>query len=564
MPETSSATSGKNSPGRRVGRGAERKAVGEFVRGRTTGAVSQRQYAAETGIPRSTLQRWVGREVVPGVDAEIAAFFETSAGVAFLHRITLAAQLVLCWMGVGGVRLVCSFVTAAGLAPFIANSYGEQHGVAAEVQAALVAFGADERERLTPGMLARQITTCNDETFPSGEICLVAVEPVTGFVLLEKVVERRDAQTWNAEMSEAIAGMPVEVVQSTSDEAKALIRHADDLGAHHSPDVFHVQHEICAAVSLPLHQRLRAAEEAVREAADALERRLEHRAAYRAGPRRPGRPPDFESQIRDAEVKHAMAEMSAKTAAKAWEGWLRDVRAIGDTYHPYDLTSGRAQSPEVVSSKLRSAMDGLRDTARQAGLPERSVAGIEKAARVVPRMIDTIAFYDSRVTSHLNVLDLSPEEESLVRDVLLPAAYMDRAARRAESARRGPIRETARRLREAIPAHTLPEVRTRLERVAGRCADEFQRSSSCVEGRNGRLSQYHHALRGVSPAKRAALTVVQNYHVTRPDGTTAAERFFGAPPKNLMDYLVERVSVPARPARHPHQGRNNPRIQSAK
>jgi hypothetical protein len=85
--------------------------------------------------------------------------------------------------------------------------------------------------------------------------------------------------------------------------------------------------------------------------------------------------------------------------------------------------------------------------------------------------------------------------------------------------------------------------RAYLEQVAGDCADLFQRSSSAVEGRNGQLSLYHHGRHRLSDRKLAALTAVHNFHIRRPDDTTAAERFFAraSPPlfgnRQLSDVL---------------------------
>ena len=374
----------------RLGRVGQRKIVGDFRAGRTSGAVSQRQYAAAIGVPRTTLQHWMGRASSAGIDAEIQAFFETPAGVAVLHRILVAAHLAMCWMGAGGIRLVCFFVTAAGLGPFIANSYGAQHGIAAELQAALVEFGSAERARLAAAMPAREITLCEDETFLKEGICLVAVEPVSGFVVLEEFAERRDAETWRTAVENAIVGMPVEVAQIASDEAKALIRHAHEVGAHHSPDLFHVQHEICQAVSLPLYNRRSWAEENVRDATAALDRQKRKRDDHASAPRRPGRPPDFNARVREAETLQTAARSAAAAAAKDWVGWRAHMRTVGDAYHPYDLASGARQSPEVLSAKLQGAFTGLRHIVRTAGLSEQASAGIEKAARVVPKMIATV------------------------------------------------------------------------------------------------------------------------------------------------------------------------------
>ena len=75
------------------------------------------------------------------------------------------------------------------------------------------------------------------------------------------------------------------------------------------------------------------------------------------------------------------------------------------------------------------------------------------------------------------------------------------------------------------------------------------RGSSCVEGRNGQLELRHHSLHRLSPRKLGVLTVVHNYWLKRADGTTAAERFFGGKPKDLLAWLCERLPLPARPAR---------------
>jgi hypothetical protein len=79
------------------------------------------------------------------------------------------------------------------------------------------------------------------------------------------------------------------------------------------------------------------------------------------------------------------------------------------------------------------------------------------------------------------------------------------------------------------------------------CATLFQRSSSCVEGRNGHLALKHHALHQLSGRKLSVLTVLHNYFVRRADGSTAAERFYGQPPRDLFGWLLDHISFPTRP-----------------
>ena len=91
--------------------------------------------------------------------------------------------------------------------------------------------------------------------------------------------------------------------------------------------------------------------------------------------------------------------------------------------------------------------------------------------------------------------------------------------------------------------------RVRLREVARQTAGLFSRSSSCVEGRNGRLSLQHHGHSRVSQRRLSALSVIHNYLAERPDGTTAAERFFNQKPPDLFGWLLERLPDLPRPAK---------------
>ena len=69
----------------------------------------------------------------------------------------------------------------------------------------------------------------------------------------------------------------------------------------------------------------------------------------------------------------------------------------------------------------------------------------------------------------------------------------------------------------------------------------FQRTSSAVEGRNGCLSQMHHNGRGISIKRLKALTVIHNFGLTRPDGTTASERLFERDFPDLFEWIVNQM-----------------------
>ncbi len=114
--------------------------------------------------------------------------------------------------------------------------------------------------------------------------------------------------------------------------------------------------------------------------------------------------------------------------------------------------------------------------------------------------------------------------DSALVEQLVRALYLDRAAVRSTRAEpRHRLRALSAQLLETAcqPDHPISALASedsqRLEQVAGECADLFQRSNSCMEGRNGQLALHHHARHRLSDRKLAALTAVHNFQLRRPD-----------------------------------------------
>ncbi len=72
-------------------------------------------------------------------------------------------------------------------------------------------------------------------------------------------------------------------------------------------------------------------------------------------------------------------------------------------------------------------------------------------------------------------------------------------------------------------------------------AHNYQRTSSAVEGRNGYLTRLHHSGRGFSAQTLKVLTIIHNFHLQRPDGTTAAQRLFGYEFPDLFEWVVDHM-----------------------
>jgi hypothetical protein len=136
--------------------------------------------------------------------------------------------------------------------------------------------------------------------------------------------------------------------------------------------------------------------------------------------------------------------------------------------------------------------------------------------------------------------------------------YLDRVAQTRTVTEGEPLRELAERLRAplcepgGILSQMSAEAQDQLHQKAKTLADVFQRSSSNVEGRNGYLSLRNHQLRGLDlPRKRECLTAIHHFFLTRPDGTTAAERFFGQKPRSMFAAILASVELPPAPLSPP-------------
>src|SRR5262249_11861718 len=125
-------------------------------------------------------------------------------------------------------------------------------------------------------MAPQDITVTQDGTYTGG-LCLVAIEPVSHYILLEQPAAARDHDPWSEPMAHALAPLKGNVVQSTSDEATGLLAYVDHpLGTPHSPDLFHVQHELSKAVAAPMAVKQRAAAKAIATAGAMLKEVQEH------------------------------------------------------------------------------------------------------------------------------------------------------------------------------------------------------------------------------------------------------------------------------------------------
>jgi hypothetical protein len=382
-------------------------------------------------------------------------------------------------------------------------------------------------------------------------------------MLVAQLAQARDHASWHAWMAPALAPLNGQGLPSTSEAAPGLLAYgAHALEAHHAPDLFPGQHKLVTAVSGPMATKERAAHTAVTEAREQRERLQSAPQSTGEAPdkRGPGRPPQ-------APVRLEHAEHALKAARRAHERLTPHraqvqarLRGLGHDDHGVDRERGVRRNGHRMASDIHGHLEQRRTMAQHAGRSQHGMARLEQAERVVPNMQATLACVSGSVRQQGAQLDGTPPVSFVMPAKRIPAYDLDRVAQTRSVSAGEPLRELAERLRASwcapggVCSALRPEAQDHLHDEAKRLAAVFQRSSAHGEGRNGSLALRSHQLRGRDrPRKRACGTALHHFFLTRPDGTTAAERFFGQKPRSMFAAIVDSVELAPAPLSPPRK-----------
>src|SRR5215831_20122691 len=182
-------------------------------------------------------------------------------------------------------------------------------------------------------------------------------------------------------MAPALAQFNCRVIQSTSDEAPGLLAYVEHyLEAHHSPDLFHVQHELVKAISGPMATKERTAQKAISEATEQLERLQTHSISTDDEPekRGPGRPPKAPVSLEQAEQALEAASREHERLTQQREHVAKSIRGIGHDYHFVDLDRGVRRNGQLIASDIQGHIEHIRTMAQHEGLSQSCLERIEK------------------------------------------------------------------------------------------------------------------------------------------------------------------------------------------
>lgn len=508
---------------------------------------SEREAAKLLEVPNSTMQAWREQESARATPVELTEFFSSAAGADFLQRNVMAVmKLMKC--GPGGIRGMQEYLHNSGLDAFIASSEGALQNFWVRCENYIVEFGKREETRLSAGMRHRKITAGLDEMFRGKRPCLVAIEVVSNYILLEKFTEDRTADTWKKELEPRLNELKIEVGQVVSDLCGAIRSVTKELGAIHICELFHSQHEISKATAAPLAAQERYSKIALDEAEEKFKKANEK-------PRRLEREERQKQLLEIEETRNARDKLKIdfEQKAKRREQVKAAVSEMGKIHHPINLKTGTLQTAADMEDQFNEQFKIIYDRAKAAGLFEQCLDRIEKAQRAFSAIVCYMKYFFTIYVAFIEGLRLGLEQERFFNEVVFPLCYLKMIWRRLPKKAKEENRKIMQSLEVKIREGPWPkELKDEWMKKGREMAEVFQRSSSCVEGRNGVLSMNYHRFHRLNERSLKVLTIVHNFDVRRSDGTTAAERLFEAKHENLFECLVANVQIPSKPQEQYH------------
>lgn len=396
-------------------------------------------------------------------------------------------------------------------------------------------------------------TVAMDETFFSQMMVLVLMDLPSQYILLEESATDRRYETWQARACPRLKALGLTVRQAVSDRANALIKLAlDGFACQAGADLFHAQYELSRWLSLPLGRATKTLAEARDKARNALAKQ------QKKALRDPQETRRLEAQVKQAEQAHQQA-LDAQMA------YRQHQQAISDSVHPFDPASGLAQDQATVLAALQqesAAIEALAE-ARQISDRKGYLKKFRKQIEDVSRHVGVWWLW-----IHTLLADCAPEPElrDWVADRMMPVIYWHR---RLEQAKKKEQRQFCLRAWRQAQQRYQDDPRTQqrsdeqIQHWRHWCENKvrhFQRTSSAVEGRNGCLAQLYHNGRGLTPARLTALTVIHNYGIRQPDGSTPASRLFAQEFPDLFESLLADMKPLPLSRKRPERKKANPLI----
>lgn len=491
------------------------------------GKRSIRQIAAATGMSKSSVHRH--RQAIKRRNQyPESSLWEMTSGYQWLQRLVWAVVYVFgVKHGIGNDTLSELFHLLR-LEQHIGVSASALQGVRAKLEEQILNYHQHQQQQLQQVATKVEICAGADETFFE-QMVLVLLDLSSGYIFVEAQAQDRSYQTWQTMVQQAL-GATVEVKYLVSDRAKALVKLAlEGLGCRSIPDLFHALRDLGKHFGAHIGRQMSHLEKQLSQASAKL---------IQLQAQNPTTPVDQEKLVQlQAQYDGLQATLSAYHAA---------MQQLSLCVHPFAVDGSGFQSATAVITSLQQQLQVLSTLANANGVSNWQTAAA-KFTPQIPALAAVINTWWVWVCHNLSAQHLSQQTTNWLLTRLLPVVYWQQQLHKTKSPELRQTYQTAfTHAQNLYKQDSLTSTLTSAElqhwwNWAEWMVSKFQRTSSAVEGRNGYLSRIHHCGRGLSAHRLQVLTVIHNFALHRPDGTTAAQRLFGRPFPDLFEFIVDHM-----------------------
>ncbi|MBE9068683.1 DNA-binding protein [Leptolyngbya cf. ectocarpi LEGE 11479] len=461
--------------------------------------------------------------------------WETASGSAWLKRLVLG---VLYHFGIKhgiGAESLCEFFKSVHLETHVGVSASALRQVKHRVEEVIVAYAVSQSEQCQshnkPG-----ICLGGDETF-FGLPILVLVELASGFIFTEVECENRQYATWRHQLEQWWHPSDWQCHFMVSDGARALVKLAiSGLGTVSVADLFHAMRALARPIGSALGRQLAQVEKQL----DTLQPQV-NQAKHKA------KQQTLNVQLETLTQQYQQLEQDQHT-------YHRALADISQAVHPFTLDTPQWQLFDDLTTQLAAPLKTLTHLAKLYG-GDKAQHAIDTFDAQIPQFANGIHAWWQWVMQALASETQETDVQNWVLTAVLPWVYW---AQQTDKTRKPHLKaryqQAASDAYDQLMAHAMTLQIDDAQRqywvqwCQWMCA-KYQRTSSAVEGRNGYLSQRHHVNRGFSAQSLKVLTIIHNFDLKRPDGTTAAQRLFGHSFPDLFEWILGNINELPMPRR---------------
>ena len=498
------------------------------------GKRSIRKIAEATGIAKSSVYRYQQAMRRRNQYAE-SEFWETAAGGQWLRLLVLGTIYTFGIKCGIGVETMSEFFYLLQLPTQVGVSPSALHKLEVEVRERILQYQQQQQSTLGQSQKVIEICAAADETVFERDV-LVLMDLSSGYILLEEEVENRQYQTWLDKAQTALTQVGVQVRSLVSDRAPALIKLAlEGFKCPSIADLFHPLWDLSKSVGAALNRQFNQATQKLAQA----QKRLAQLTAL-------AKDPTAQQQL----VEQLQAHLEFVQSGQRNYHRLRQQLTL--TVHPFALTDGSFKTTPEVQTQLEQLLHKLETLQNRYPLLKADSV-LKKFQQQIPALAVGVNSWWQWVQHSLSLENLDAPLTNWLLGQMLPKVYWQHQLGKTKSRTlRHIYRQAHRRVHQTLLHHPFTATLTHeqfrhWQDWAKHMVSQFHRASSAVEGRNGYLSQRHHAQRGFWQNHLQVLTVIHNFDLKRSDGTTAAQRLFGRQFPNLFAWVMQQMGELPRP-----------------